>query len=227
MLTGTLEDIGVVELIQFPNAARKTGELRISNGALSAQLYYDQGNLLHVMAGSEEGIDALIRVVDLATGKFEFHTDVKAPTRSLQTDLHRSIMIALKARDEARAKQAERHAQESAHPQKDPVQETLNGFLGDTTFVTYACTMSEGGELLREALRTPSAPPGVVDLRASFAFMIAAHPRPAPSRVIVNDALGIIVFVKNKDTNAFVVADEGTQLGAVSMAATKLLSLLT
>ncbi len=227
MLRGTLEDIGIVELIQFPNAARKTGELRISNAHLDAQLYYDQGKLLHVVTGSDEGIDALVQVVGLAKGDFEFRTNVKSPGQSIESDLHRSMMIALKTRDEARAEEARQGKQEASQtPAADPVQGTLDTFLENTSFLAYAYTMSEGGELLKEALRAKEPPLGTASLRARFAFMIAAHPRPAPSRVIVDDALGIAVFVKTKDVSAFVIANEGTHLGAVSMAANKLLGLL-
>ncbi len=99
-LTGTLADIGIVDLIQFPNKSRKTGELTISYEQNKAQLYYKEGSLVHAAAGNLYGIDALVELVSWTEGNFEFLVDVVNDVQTLDIDFHRALMTALKIRDE-------------------------------------------------------------------------------------------------------------------------------
>jgi len=116
MLTGTLADIGIVELIQFPHTGRKTGELLINGKEMKARLFYDNGALHHALAGENEGLAALIEIVDWKEGQFEFHLNIRSEKKTIQLDLHRAVMQALKVRDERRQaeEEARRKAEEEA-----------------------------------------------------------------------------------------------------------------
>ena len=50
-LKGTLADIGIIDLIQFPHAGRRTGELVVTADDHEGRLYYDKGSLVHACLG--------------------------------------------------------------------------------------------------------------------------------------------------------------------------------
>ncbi len=101
-LYGTLEDIHIVDLIQFPKNGRKTGELRIAGPDAEAHLFYDEGQLRHAQLGAREGLDALVECIEWTHGDFEFRDGASAARETLHQDLHHTLMQALKLRDERR-----------------------------------------------------------------------------------------------------------------------------
>jgi len=67
-LKGTLADLGIVDLIQFPHAGRKTGHLMITGPDGDARLFYENGALVHASLNDIHGMDALVRIVDWGEG---------------------------------------------------------------------------------------------------------------------------------------------------------------
>ena len=77
-LNGTLADLGIVDLIQFPHKGRRTGELVVTGAKDEARLYYIDGKLSHVGVGKLSGIEGLVEVVSWLEGEVEFlyfHSD--------------------------------------------------------------------------------------------------------------------------------------------------------
>ena len=88
-LSGSLKDIGIIDLIQFPHQGRKTGLLSIRVDEMTtAFLYYHQGNFIHAENGSLEGVEALVPLVDLKEASFVFESEVPYPRKTIIQDLH-------------------------------------------------------------------------------------------------------------------------------------------
>ena len=118
-LKGTLKDMAIIDLVQFPHSGRKTGHLIISGTDGEARLSYEKGSLVHAALGDVSGMDALVRVVDWNEGAFEFLPDVEPEARSIDLDLHRAVMQALKMHDELKRKKSERQARETSSKEEE------------------------------------------------------------------------------------------------------------
>lgn len=99
-LSGTLKDLGIVGLLQFPNVERKTGLLTIESSTGVALLYYEKGDLVHASLGDSAGEEVLINLIELEDGEFEFKSGVETEEKTFTDDLHRTLMRALKSHDE-------------------------------------------------------------------------------------------------------------------------------
>ncbi len=96
-LLGSLMDIGIIDLLQFPHTGRKTGVLVVASPDDSARLHYLDGKLVHAITADVSGQDVLTEIVGWTEGEFEFRTNT-APSEehTIHADLHRAIMQALK-----------------------------------------------------------------------------------------------------------------------------------
>jgi hypothetical protein len=113
-LKGTLTDLGIVDLVQLPHVGRKTGQLVVTSPAGEAQLFYVNGAMVHARVGEYAGIDALSWVVDWREGSFEFQLDAVSPDKTISHDLPRTVMEALRLRDDRKLEDARRQAEEEA-----------------------------------------------------------------------------------------------------------------
>ncbi len=223
-LRGTLADMGIVDLIQFPHAGRKTGELIIVSPEDEARLYYDKGKLTHAALGDQQGEAVLVDVVDWSEGEFEFRTDVMADEQTVEADVHRALMQALKIRDERRMSA---DAEEGKDMSSDRLASALAGrlkqFLTRNDYARYACAMNLEGELLAEAVVSHDPPSGQERIRASLQALVSTYPRPGLQRVFLEDEEGTLVLHRLDERHALVVvADKSGSLGAVSMGVSKL-----
>ena len=98
-LKGNLEDLSVVDLVQFVHQTHKTGALVLNGDGGEAQLFYRDGDLIDARLGNEAGLEVLVRTVDWSRGEFEFQQGVEAQAETIQMDLHRAVMNAVKIRD--------------------------------------------------------------------------------------------------------------------------------
>src|SRR5512146_1795421 len=100
-LKGTLADLDIVALLQVPAAGRKTGELAITGpSGEDGHVFYLEGRLVHAQVGTVAGQEALVEVVDWTQGEFEFRLDARCQETTIEGDLARAVMLALKMRDE-------------------------------------------------------------------------------------------------------------------------------
>ncbi|MFH1116866.1 MAG: DUF4388 domain-containing protein [Pseudomonadota bacterium] len=224
-LKGTLADMGIIDLIQFPHSGRKTGHLVISGTRGEARLSYERGALVHVRHGDMSGMDALVRVVDWNEGAFEFIPDEQPEDRTIDLDLHRAVMRALKLHDELK-KQA---AAESSR--KDPgtdgsdevLAAKLTRFIESNDVAVHVGILGPDGEARASAGRGEALPQGTEELRVSLHSLMQDYPRSPLNRILVEDAQGTTVLVRLKDGGSLIlVAGTEASLGAVSMNASRL-----
>ncbi len=110
-LKGTLDDLNIVELIQFPYAGRKTGQLVIEHQNRIGSMFYQDGKLVHAVFDENEGFEAIVDITGLEKGGFEFFPNVQPQQVTIKMDLHRLVMQALKTRDERRFAQERQRQQ--------------------------------------------------------------------------------------------------------------------
>lgn len=228
-LKGTLADLGIIDLIQFPHAGRKTGKFVIAFDTGEALLYYDKGALVHAAALGKSGLEALVSIVGLDEGSFEFHGDEPAPETTIQMDLHHAVMQALKLHDELKAAEEERRRNGSEQTQGDGVVMTklLSEHISSSDFILHACVLHADGSVFATADGKDGPIQGIEQLRGLLLSMVATYPRPNVDRVIVVDALGTVVMVcLAGENNLFLVAAHDAPLGVVSLSVNRLVSSL-
>lgn len=69
--SGSLEDMGVVDLLQTIEVSRKSGVARITNGKLVAMVYFRDGKLVDAENGKLRGDEAVYRALLWTSGEFE------------------------------------------------------------------------------------------------------------------------------------------------------------
>jgi hypothetical protein len=217
-LRGTLAELGIVDLIQFPHSGRKSGKLMIKANGQEAKLYYDQGALVHVMLGELTGMDALVRVIDWQEGAFEFVSDEMATETSIERDLHRTLMTALKLHDEIKAEDERRKGAKAGGGADEAVKARLEQFMGSNDFTAHAEVLGVDGAIRGQASGKDGYPQGMDALRTSVMELDKAYPRPNLARIIIEDDLGTVVMVRLSDGGRLlVVARRGVSMGAISI----------
>lgn len=229
-LSGTLQELGVVDLIQLPHhAGRKTGLLELKSEQGVAFLYYVGGHLVHAVVGDELGLDALVEIIDWTRGEFEFRLDARCDAKTIEVDLHRVIMMALKTRDERKLQQQ----------QSPPAQGTVLGmsvqalsskvdrFMNSNEFVSSVVVVSTDGTSTLVKRRRDDDP--IEETVTSLVARLSEdYPRGGLRRVILEDQEGTLLLMRlDQQIWLGVTANVGTSLGAVSITTQKLYAELT
>ncbi len=237
-LKGTLADLGIVDLVQFPFAGRKTGELIVDSGSRQAKLYYRDGELVDADAGGNSGAEVLVDVFDWEEGEFEFRPGVEASRVTIEEDLHRVVMKALKERDERRMEEQRRREEEEARKREaEALMEAqglnadmcrqLGELLSKQSTLVHASVMAFNGDVIAEHSVKEQDLDGIELVRMALHGLRKEFPRTALSRILVEDEEGTSVALALSDGRLLIaLAAPNTSLGAVSMASSKLAAML-
>lgn len=222
-LNGTLSDLGIVDLIQFPSSGRKTGELKIVDRDREARLYYNRGRLEHVVSGDRKGMDALTDIVCWEQGEFKFLLGHEADEQSLNLDLHRALMHALKIRDELAERNRQKPNRMPSVAPPDPIQVCLEKFIEDNAPVQGVYLLSDSGTVLAKAAGGKSPQAKLAAAIEAVKQFIQAHHDAQFQRVLLEGELGTLAAVMlSSGAFSLLIADKDTALGAVSMTANRL-----
>ncbi len=225
-LKGTLADLGIVDLLQFPHSGRKSGELVVSKDDQEARLHYVDGALVHAVLGSASGMEALVGVIGWAQGSFEFVPDAPAAeSRTIELDLHRAVMQALKLHDELKLEEAQKamDQQQAGLTGTEHLRQKLEEYVTSNEFAICAGVFSADGNLLASVGGTEGRPENLEDLKTVLHTLVQSYPRSDLNRVIINDGKGTVVLVSLADgAGLMVVAGKEASLGAISMSVGRL-----
>lgn len=219
-LKGTLTDMAIIDLIQFPHAGRKTGHLIITGTSGEAKLFYEDGSLVHATLEDLSGMKALVRVVGWGEGTFEFVPDLEPEARSIDLDLHRAVMQALKLHDEMKMEEEKRLAQEGAVQDEgdEGLAAKVSEFVASNDFALHACVLDTSGNVRAAADGGEGSPEGIGELRSTLHSMVQSHPRGVLNRVLLEDDLGTVVLVRLLNGGSLIaVASKDASLGTVFM----------
>ena len=105
-----------------------------------------RGSLVHATLGDVSGMDALVRVVDWSEGTFEFLPDMEPEARSIDLDLHRAVMQALKIHDELKAEEEREVSTDEGQGDTDDVLTgKLKEFLDSNDSALHASVLDPDG----------------------------------------------------------------------------------
>jgi hypothetical protein len=224
-LKGTLKDMPIIDLVQFPHSGRRTGHLIISGTDEEAKLCYENGSLVHATLGDLSGMDALVRIVDWDEGTFEFLPDAEPDARSIDLDLHRAVMQALKLHDELKREEEERRAKEASVQDNgdEALTAQLSEYVGSNDYALHASILAPDGNLIASVDGPDGAPEGIETLRNALHSLVQTYPRGALRRILIEDELGTVTLVGLRDGGSLIaVAGKGASLGSVSMSVGRL-----
>ena len=227
-LNGTLADFGVVDLIQFPNKGRRTGELVVAGTDMEARLYYVEGNLVHAAAGNLNGMDALIEVVSWADGEFEFRNGVEESARTLELDLHRALMLALKTRDE-RMEEVRKHQARTEHSRLDgrKAQQLLEALIEKMPHLQGACLLADDGSPVAESESDEAEKGRLAHVRDIFGELYKKYRDGRLARTFFEDDLGVVHGSRLDGRGiAVIVANSETSMGQLSLTMNRLATAL-
>lgn len=217
-LSGTLADVAVVDLLQLPHVGRRTGRMTMTHGPRVAHVFFVDGAITHAALEADRGMDVLVELLDWTEGDFQFETGVTTTEITIKTDLHRSIMLALKARDE---RQEERRAHSASRTTEDVTRERLERFVTATTTARDVAWLTRDGHVLARAIREPEVE-GIDSLRAAILRIFTSHPRSGLARVITIDDAGAVVGQAMESGILVLVFTSETAVGVAMHAVGKL-----
>ncbi|HEY1754930.1 MAG TPA: DUF4388 domain-containing protein [Bryobacteraceae bacterium] len=215
-LNGTLEELAVLDVVQFVNQAHLSGSLLLKSGSEEAQLFYRKGGLVHASLGALSGLEVLIRIVDWTAGTFNFDAGAVTTEESIRMDLHRAVMYALKTRDERKLESEKRQAAEVPPVEKEiSPDERLAEAISQLEFVRQAVVF-DGDGVLASTARNGAHGDELAPLCKSLAALTSDYPRGRLRRAILDDENGtVLVSCLPRKRWVVVVAERGVALGAV------------
>lgn len=95
LIRGKIEEIGLADVIQMLESARKTGALQIRFADLTGWIYFTQGNMIHASFKEVIGEDAIILLLKLTGGDFTF--DPALPPNVIRTITGTNTQVVLDA----------------------------------------------------------------------------------------------------------------------------------
>jgi hypothetical protein len=220
-LSGTLSDLGVVDLVQFPATANKTGELIVAGVDNEARLYYLQGKLVHVICGSETGMEAMIVLMGWTEGEFEFRQNVTCDTETVQVSTTEMVSKAIWELEERRARNAV-----APSAAIDSLRIAIEQTAKKLGYVAHAALYKVTGELICSWDRGEEDP-GLPQLIDEVRNLFDTHPRSGLNRIYLTDTVGTCIATVVND--AFILllsADELASLGMISLASNKMTAAL-
>jgi hypothetical protein len=215
-LNGILEELAVLDVVQFVNQAHLSGSLLLKSGSQEAELFYRKGGLVHARLADLNGLEVLVRIVDWTTGVFSFNPGAVTREESIRMDLHRAVMYAMKTRDERKQEADKRQLADPAQVEKTiSPNEQLAEAIAALDFVRQAAVGDAAG-ILASAARKSVSEDELGVLSKKILDLSRGYTRGELRRAILDDDKGTVLFsILPRNRWVVVVAERGVALGAV------------
>jgi CheY-like chemotaxis protein len=105
--SGTLQHVGLNDVIQIECLRRNSCVLQIQNGEARGEIYIESGVIIHAAAGQDHGENALHKLLGLTHGRFELSPFQKPSDRTISGAWEWLLMESARVRDEEKGKAAE------------------------------------------------------------------------------------------------------------------------
>ena len=76
-MQGDLKDMALADLIQYACMSGKTALLKVTHADRQANIYFDEGNIVHAYFEGLEGEEVIYKILHWETGVFDLETGVK------------------------------------------------------------------------------------------------------------------------------------------------------
>ena len=101
ILSGSLADISLFDIIQILENSRVTGVLQVISSAASGEIYLLEGLIIGAKSGAEAGRKALTVLSGAADGNFEFEKNTRTYDRTIQATNNTALILdLLRVKDE-------------------------------------------------------------------------------------------------------------------------------
>ena len=100
-VSGSLEEMGLTDMVQILAQGRKTGALKIRSGNESGELHFVSGEVYNAVFGKRSGDDAFFELLKLKTGDFVLDPDFKAEQRVITISAEGLLLEAMRRLDES------------------------------------------------------------------------------------------------------------------------------
>jgi hypothetical protein len=91
---GTLGQLSLPDILGLLGNGKKTGCLTLRNGSDVGEIYLQEGEIVHVVAGFEEGQAAFSSLAVWLDGNFSFEPDVESPEQTMTTPMDQILISA-------------------------------------------------------------------------------------------------------------------------------------
>ena len=101
VLRGSLQQMGVIDLLQSLELSRKTCKLTLTNGNEQCDLFSNEGQINHAVYGPLVGDDAVFKVLLWTDGSFQIDFTASSPEQTTTRSTQGLLMEGLRLLDEA------------------------------------------------------------------------------------------------------------------------------
>jgi hypothetical protein len=102
ILTGSLADISLFDIIQIIENSKLSGEMNITASAARGQIFFREGLVVGAKSGLQTGNAALTLLTDATDGGFEFEKSSRLYEQTIQTRSNTALILdVLRSKDEA------------------------------------------------------------------------------------------------------------------------------
>ncbi len=91
-IRGKLVDLSLIDLAQLFHMGRKTAVIQVEGAQTQGQIYFEAGELVHAVAGTHIGRDAILKLFAIHEGIFFVHLNVGSKVRTIYDTLTKLIM---------------------------------------------------------------------------------------------------------------------------------------
>jgi response regulator RpfG family c-di-GMP phosphodiesterase len=99
-VAGSLEEMGLTDMVQILAQGRKTGALKIRSGSETGELHFVAGEIFNAVFGKRSGDDAFYDLLKLKTGDFLLDPNFKAEQRLIHESAEGLLLEAMRRLDE-------------------------------------------------------------------------------------------------------------------------------
>lgn len=99
-VSGSLEEMGLTDMVQILAQGRKTGALKIRSGSETGELHFVGGEIFNAVFGKRSGEDAFYDLLKLKTGDFLLDPNFKAEQRIIRESAEGLLLEAMRRLDE-------------------------------------------------------------------------------------------------------------------------------
>ena len=222
-LQGTLDDFGIIELLQIPYHGKKTCNLVITGERGKAILYYDRGQIVHAQCRDKTGIKVVEEIIDWDKGSFEIGQDIQAPERTINKDLHTLLLLVVKTRDESISAQS--REQKKGEDLTTRLTLQLEAFCKSSGLVVYLSIIDESGGIIARAQDTAKSQSLIAELEQLVSDFVKMYPRAGFTRAIYEDGSGIVSTLRITGLwTLLAVSERDCPLGAISLGLNRLVT---
>ncbi len=100
-VTGTLNEISMIDLIQFNCQVGEMCRLTVENGTQVAQIYFADGTVVHTALGDKKGEEVFHEILGWESGNFELDRDLASPEWTITTHWSDLLLGGLHQLDES------------------------------------------------------------------------------------------------------------------------------